>query len=323
MPAPYDFMSFIDDSEGPDSNFLDLYNRFSNQPDLSPPSYLDPNDPDIKKYQELASSPTGSEELLADYTGRRPSLEDYHPSFGRKMASFLFGTLSGDPRNASKFLYQPYTRDLEEWKSEGTNLATRARLKDAERARELSALKYGIQTKGAAARAEAVDEYRKDQEARRMAAAVQAEKEKKDKAERDAEQTKIMNEARDRQFHLSEQIHRDLQAQRGESNTRLEEEKKARDKKEAEDAAKLTNINKQLAAFASQHGIDTSDRSALDMARMVAFKRAKDNPAFADLLEEVDDGYRFVEPKYGTDRIRILKNYINSLTAKYLQGRFE
>jgi predicted Zn-dependent protease len=112
-----------------------------------------------------------------------------------------------------------------------------------------------------------------------------------------------------------------------ERETRLEEERKNREKMQADRASDLGQVNKKLFDFASQQGIDHSQYgSALEVAQALAFKRAKANKAFSDLINEDPENdvpYSIITPKYGTDRVRILNDYLKALTAKYLRGEFQ
>lgn len=311
--------------EDPQSRFLNLFNRFSEQsPQIG--EYLDPNDPDLLKYQELASSPTGSENLISEYIGARPTREQYSPSIGRRMAAFLIGTLSGTgARGAQGFVDQPYNYAEEEWTNEGRNIASRARLIDAERNRELQALKFTLGTKERGLRAKSVDEFKREQEARRLADNVAREEERARQAEALAESRKFNQNMSKLIFNQRKEMDEIRKQNILDDNARAN----AANKRAAEEAAYRANdlerINKDLAAHASQAGIDTSEMNALEIATELAHKRTKAHPAFGDLLEETDNGWKIISSveRGGEPRIRIMKNYMNSLIQKYLRGEFK
>lgn len=327
MGSPY----FDLEPEDPNSRFLNLFNRFEDQyPDIG--QYIKPDDPELLEYQRLAGMPSGSDELISSYVEGRPTREDYSPSTGRRIAAFLLGTLSGrGAEGAREIVEQPYSQALEDWKLEGTGLTSRARMADVERNRQLQALKFGLTTKASQGRARSVDERSRLQEARRIAGEVEKEEERKLRAEENQNQRDIINSMSREVFEQRKSMDEWRKAEALRDNTRMEEAAKERSERLAAEAASFDAINKKLSSYASQQGIQTSimdergrktEMTARDIADEIAYKKAKANPAFADLLEETDEGWKFAEPKYGKDRIRILKNYLNSLSSKYLRGEF-
>ncbi len=328
MGGYYNPLTLFD--EDSNSRFLDLYNRF--QPQMQDfGTYLEPDDPDLKRYQELASSPTGSEGLIADYVSSRPTREQFDPSFGRKMVAFLVGTLGKSGyRGAREVIDRPYNEAEEEWTNKGKNIASRARLMDTERNRQLQALKFGLGTKERTLRAQAVDESKKEMEARRVASEIAREEERKHNQEAlEKEREKDDNLAREI-FDNRKQMQEFMKQNTILDNTRADEANKRAAEAAAYRAADLDRINKDLSAFASQQGIDTTDKTALAVAKELAYKKAKAHPAFGDLLipdNTVEGGFITNIPKNQTPqtivRQEILKRYLETLTKKYLRGEFK
>lgn len=319
MGSPYSF-------PGVDSPFLNLYNQFAQNTSFGG-DYLNPEDPDFQKYLELSTKPTGSENLIRDYVDRRPSYEEYNPSFGRKMAAFLLGTLSGKGyEGAQKHLFAPLERDIEDWEREGTGITARARLLDAERQRELTAAKYGLQAKGQAARAKAADEYKTATESRRLADEVAKEEERKtERAFREGIAGEL-SEARKSRLDLSEQIHQDRLAENARRATEREEALKREEELRAAKEQSFDAMNKRLSAFASQRGIQTKlgpgkEMTAYDIANYAATEDAFNHPAFKDLLTKTNKGYR-INPRADKRRLEALGVYINNIKQKYLRGEF-
>ena len=261
-----------------DSDFMSFYHMFSQDPSLNfGGSYLDPNDPELQEYQKLAASPTGSEDLIRDYVGRRPSFEDYHPGTGRKLAAFLLGTLSGGGYNAAqKHLYAPLEQNIEDWEREGTGITSRARLLDAERQRELVAKRFGLQQKANIGKAEANDRYRKELEARRRADLLAKEKDRE-------EQQDVVNQARQEAMEFRKEIHEDRQS---DIAFRRTERERIRKQKEEEKANKVSNLKNDLEMTALRRGIDTTDVGGeFDLASYLAYHDAMSHPAFKNYLE--------------------------------------
>lgn len=321
----FSFPTFDLDTGDPDSRFLDLFNQFSSQ-SQNMGQYLQPDDPDLQRYQELAGAPSRSDALISEYLESLPSREEYKPSLGRKIAATFLGALSGDPTKAYAMAQRhtelPYERALEQWKLEGTGLTSRARMADAERNRELQALKFGLTTKAGAKKSEAMEGFRRQQEARRVAQEVQDEEAREAGIEERRQRQEEIDSFRKEQFEQRKSMDEWRKAEAARDNQRAVDAAKTRSEVQAEKAATLDAINKRLSSHASQMGIDASDMTALDVAKSLAFKKAKAHPAFGDLIEEVDGEFTLKPPKYGADRIRILENYINSLAQKYLKGEF-
>lgn len=309
----------------PDSRFLDLYNRFSNQYD-APGSFLQPDDPDLKAYQELSTQPTGAEDLIRNYMESMPTHEDYQPSTGRKMAAIFMGALSGNPlaayRTAHDYVDDPYNEALQEWKNEGSKITSQANLINADRSRQLQSMKYGLQTKDRTMRAQAAQGMRANAESRRLAAEV-ADEEKAEQARQDRlEQNKFNNEMRTNMFNLSKQIHDDLEFQRLIDNTRRDEERAGKMEAAAEKDQDLAAINKRLNAVASQAGIDVTtlpNQSARAVAGLLAARRTRDKfKFFADRIDENGAINKDVNPKLAA----LLEKYLKQQQEKYLRGEF-
>lgn len=309
--------------EDPNSRFLDLYNRFSNQyPDIG--NFLQPDDPDVLAYQKLSGEPTGSEELISSYMESMPEREQYKPSFGKKMLATLIGALSGDPSRAYATarheVERPYTEAVQEWKMGGSNIASRARLMDAARQRELQSMKYRLQTKAGAKRSEFQKERTKLQEARRLADQVASEeKAKQDAADRE--------ENRAFQHRMAEAVFESNKAEREWRHNQAalaQTAKEEAEKKKALEANTLERVNKDLAAAASQRGIDTTKMSAQHIAQRMAAQDAKASEAFDDLIDETGN----IIPPESDDpdsmhRRQILMVYLQHQTRKYLHGNFQ
>lgn len=307
--------------DDPNSRFLDLFNRFGNQSQNQEfGQYLKPDDPDLLKYQQLSSSPTGSESLISDYINSRP--ERPNPSFGRKLAATLIGTLSGGGRTSREFLDNPYNQAIEDWKAEGSNIASRARLIDSERSRELSGLKYGLTNKVNQGRAKAQDERFQEQEARRVAGSVAAEEETRRKDEEHKAEVKFRQNMADEIFNAHKENTAYRKQQDLERNTRLKEEETRKSEERAAKASDLGLQNKKLSNYASTQGVDTSKLTALDTAKELALRKAKAHPAFGDLIKE-EDGEFSVDPSImATPRGQSLKIYLSNLTQKMLRGEY-
>jgi hypothetical protein len=332
MSSNFSFPGLNLDDNDPNSRFLDLYNRFSSQyPDIG--NFLKPDDPDLQEYQRLSGEPTGSEDLIKNYVESMPTREQYNPSFRDKLIATALGALAGNPTAASavvkKRLDEPYSEAVDEWKMEGSNVGTRARLIDAERQRKLQAIKYGLQTKAGTAKSEASQETRKLQEARRIADQVASEeKATKDASDRESERT-FRRDMTNRTFALQKDMDEWRKREAVLDNTRADKALHDREAAKAERATDLEQINKDLFAHASQQGVDHTNMTALDVAKILAFKKAKANPAFGDLLEEINGNYaikkpdKFMDPSGGQARRDILIKYMDRLTQKYLRGEFQ
>jgi hypothetical protein len=319
------------------SSMYNLYNQFGGQnpAQLMQGDYYNPESSSVKAYEELASTPPESEKLLADYAASKPTEEGNRAGFGRKLAAALIGAASsfgpGGPglanANMRTVLDAKYNTAMDKWKGEGTNISTRARLADADRSRKLGAFKFGIQNEVNAGRQKTSDEYKRSQEARRLADEIATEKAlgesrkfNQNMSENLFEQRKSMDDWR-KQEALTD-------------NTRADNENKLRHELQAAKSQSYDQINKDINAFASQQGIDTSEYgSAQAVAYELAAKKAKAHPAFGDLMQELTDEneitenggnkWKILTPEYGADRVRILNNYIKSLMTKYLRGEFK
>lgn len=320
MASPY--FDFGEDLES--NRFLDLYSRFAGGNNLDFGQYLDPKDPDVLKYQQLSASPTGSEELISEYVGRRPTYEDYSPGLGRKMAAFLLGTFSGSPGNAynlaQKHLYAPYERAYTDWKGEGTGISSRARLMDAERQRELTAAKFGLQQKASTLKAKSSDEARRLAESRRLANEVQQEEQWKENQRRMEENEIYRRNMAEEVFGLRKQIFDEGKRRDAERNTQRETDRKEKDREQAEKTWSLDAINKRLSAFASQHGIDSSDYTAQEIANLLAQKKASEHPLFKEFMTKQGDEYIFSSPN--PYRQQDYEKFMKQLVAMYLRGEF-
>jgi hypothetical protein len=143
----FDF-SGLDDTGG--QNYINAMRQFyQNVPRQEP--IFDLNDPEVKKYQQLAGAAPPSEKIYNDYINAKPKEEDYAPSIGRRLAGFLLGTLSGigghpdlAAANTEKIVKGPYNQELEDWKAQGLNLPARAKAEDEAQNRAVLAQKFGI-----------------------------------------------------------------------------------------------------------------------------------------------------------------------------------
>lgn len=318
---PDDFSLYDED---PNSRFLDLYNRFSSQyPDIG--QYLQPNDPDILKYQELASSPSGSEDIVNKYFENMPTREEYAPSLGRKLLATLAGTLAGPSRafsTARGEVERPYYEAVNEWKMEGPGVTARARIEDTERARELKALEFGLRTKAGTKKSEATEEMRKNAEARRLASEVESgearEQARQDRLQRQQE----IDTMRQTLFQHQKDMDEWRMAEAARDNTARDEARKKLNEDKAAKAESLGALNKRLSDYASQQGVDTSDLTALDTAKELALRRAKAQKAFGDLIEQDPTTGKWTFTEENTPRAESLKIYLNNITQRLLRGEF-
>lgn len=309
--------------EDPDSQFLNLFNRFSGQyPDIG--QFLKPDDPDLLAYQRRSTEPTGSSELINQYISRMPTHEQYEPSLGDKLKATLVGMFAGGGpegayRRASEYVEEPYKEALGEWKTEGSNIATRAHLMDTERQRELAAMKLGLTTKAGAARSEASSKLREMAEARRIAAQVAAEREHNEREADRLKQEGFMNAFRTEEANRQKEMDAWRKQQDIERNTDRDEARIAREKALADKGATLEKTNSHIKAYAQQHGIDTTAQgiTTLDIAKLLAFQRAQSYSFFKPVMgnnEVLDDK----DPVRG----KLLRQYIDSQVQKILRGEF-
>ncbi len=153
MPSPYGFNDYGSGNE----DILSLFNRYNRE--VQPydiPSYLDPSDPDVLKLRDLYSQPSGASGLVSSYVESRPDFEEYKPSFGRRLAGTLLGAFSKDPYgSAQSFTQQPYLSAYQEWKDKGNWIDDQSRLLEADKAREVKAVEFGLRQKNLNAQREA------------------------------------------------------------------------------------------------------------------------------------------------------------------------
>ncbi len=323
MGGTYNDLTLFEDD--PDSRFLNLYNRFSSQyPDIG--NFLEQDDPDLLAYQKMASEPTGSEEMIRSYIGRVPTREQYNPSFKQKMMATLIGSLAGDPlgsfATARKEIQRPYSEAVDEWKMEGSNIGARARLMDAERQRQLQAMRFGLQTKTSAARNEYTQKARGMAESRRIAAEIAGEEERKNKELERQMQQDFMNDLRTSNRDITKLSQENLEAQRAFQNSIALENARRADERLAEKKADIDRINKQLEAHASQRGIPskvgTINLTAQDLAKKLAWQDASKYEWFKSIM---GPKFKIIE---GMDKAKEdqLRKYLESRQAKYLRGEF-
>jgi hypothetical protein len=317
--------------EDPESRFLNLFNTFSNQyPNFG--EFIKPDDPELLEYKRLSGEPTGSEALISDYVSNMPRDEEFKPTFGRKMAAFLLGTLSGNPAAASevarRHIRRPYEEAFDEWKSEGSNISARARLMDAERARQLNALKFGLQTKARTGKDEAASNFRAAAEARRIASEVADEERKKADAEARKTQRDLVNELAQARFDLAKQMAEVSKRNTIEDNTRADAEAKRLSEAGAAKTSSFQEKNKELSAYLSTRGIDMEGLglTALDAAKRAAYEDAANYGAFKDILKKnpkMLEGYSVDNSKANQYVLDALKAFLQQRTQKYLSGGFK
>jgi len=311
-----------------DSPLLNLYQQLRQDPTVAiNTNYVDPNSPEYKNYINLTSSPTGSSDLINQYINRKPTREQFDPSFGRRMAAFAVGMLSGPHAGyemAQNVLNDPYNKAVKDWKDEGADISTRARLLDAERQRQITAAKYGLQQEASNARNEALNATRTNRQAEVLAAKEEARKRQEALDNDRAEQQTINNDFRNKFLDLASEREQDAKSRIADANTAREEAAKRR--LEAENSPEA--INKNIAARASQAGMaNTHQYSAQDMAVYMAKKQAMQHPAFQDMMDP--DTLALKNPTNDMDKASfearkpILQKYLNMLVQRYLKGSFD
>lgn len=141
-----------------DTGYQGYFDNYMNQYAPRDQSYFfDMKDPEVQRYQEMSAEAPRSKGFIEDYLSRRPSLEDYNPSFGRKLGAFALGTLSGlkDPglayQNAQRVRMDPYQSQLTDWQAEGQGINARAKALDEAQKNELNAQKFGLVERAKAA----------------------------------------------------------------------------------------------------------------------------------------------------------------------------
>ena len=153
--------------------------------------FFDMNDPEVKRYQDLSSQEPRSKGFIEDYLSRRPSLEDYKPSLGRKLGAFALGALSGlrDPNlaytNAQRVRMDPYVSQLTDWQGEGQGIKERASALDKAQANELGAAKFGLVERAKAAQQARMDASRTLGGATRFSGSVVSGQNAQDRIEND------------------------------------------------------------------------------------------------------------------------------------------
>jgi len=321
MSRTFNPLSLFDNDQ--ESRFLNLFNRFRNQyqaPDASLPE----DDPDVLKYRELSESPTGSESLINDYVSGRPTREQFAPDLKTKIIAFLAGTLSGEGgTGAEKIINRPYERAEEDWRNEGQNIASRARLIDAERQRELAGLKTVIGNKERAFRTKSANEFKAQQEARRIADEIATSEQRDTRFEADEEQRdwkRTLSEDMFNQRKSMDEFRRERDARDYED--RLERRRlEAIEKKDRENA--IGKVNRRLSDYASQQGIDSKGMTAMEVAELLAFKRLAKHKAFGDMIIEDGNDISWNDKAPGfKDRERIARMVIHQQVQKLLRGEF-
>jgi len=141
-----------------DTGYQGYFDNYMNQYAPRDQSYFfDMKDPEVQRYQEMSAEAPRSKGFIEDYLSRRPSLEEYNPSFGRKLGAFALGTLSGlnNPglayQNAQRVRMDPYQSQLTDWQAEGQGINARAKALDDAQKNELNAQKFGLVERAKAA----------------------------------------------------------------------------------------------------------------------------------------------------------------------------
>lgn len=141
-----------------DTGYQSYFDNYMNQYAPRDQNYFfDMKDPEVQRYQEMSAEAPRSKGFIEDYLSRRPSLEDYKPSLGRKLGAFALGALSGlrDPglayQNAQRVRMDPYQSQLTDWQAEGQGIKERALALDKAQLNELNAQKFGLVERAKAA----------------------------------------------------------------------------------------------------------------------------------------------------------------------------
>lgn len=273
--------------------------------DLS--DYWDPTA--SKAYRDLAASSPASEGLIQSYLSKMPTREQYEPGFGRKMAGFLLGTLSGRPDATSKFLDAPYMDALADWKQQGTSVQNEARLADASRSRELGAMKYDLDAQAKGKRQSALDAAAKDRIGIDLAKGDS-------KAEHDAEILNLrkeheqeMQDARKQSLDLRQQLQdlreerlRDQEAKAGKAGSQLG----------SDDLSKFRGMAAEVGVPFTH--ITTREELASDIAK----QRLTQDPAWRDLFNEAGDDF---VPNVDPARKRLFDITLSNTVKRLLGGR--
>ena len=142
----------------PDTGYQGYFDNYMNQYAPQEKDYFfNTGDPEFKRYQELSARPPASKSLIEDYINSKPDEANYKPSFGRKMLSFLGGTLAGtgNPTSAMNFAEKirrdKYLQAEDNWKDQGLQLSARAKALDQAQSNELGAAKLGLVERAKAA----------------------------------------------------------------------------------------------------------------------------------------------------------------------------
>lgn len=141
-----------------DTGYQSYFDNYMNQYAPRDQNYFfDMKDPEVQRYQEMSAEAPRSKGFIEDYLSRRPSLEEYKPSLGRKLGAFALGALSGmrDPglayQNAQRVRMDPYQNQLLDWQAEGQGINARAKSLDEAQKNELNAQKFGLVERAKAA----------------------------------------------------------------------------------------------------------------------------------------------------------------------------
>lgn len=257
------------------------------------------------KYMELAKRQPPSERMYEEYLSRRPSFEKSRPSLGRTIGSTLVAGLyglAGNPeagiRAGSDIAESPFRKLYENWKTEGRDLATRARLADAQQGRELGAEKFKLEM-GQKKRREEVkqtkDFTKQENEMSRIAS----------KSERDAlaEQERLARSrerdtSRKESLEFRKQIHADLQAERGKDKYKTPKEFGP------EDAVKRLKANEEIKRRAHKTAFEEHPNLTIfmddvtdDKGAKIGYKFKTDTPAnirnnILDIVKEFEEKIR-------------------------------
>lgn len=319
MPYPYDGEDYS--SYGPNADIMSMFQRYSR--DINPTdvaSYLDPNDPDVMRLRDLYSQPSGANDLVSSYINEMPTREEYAPSTGRKIASFLLGTLSRGGASASQaFNEAPYMDAYKQWTDEGKFIDDRARLLEADKNREIKATEFALRQKNIQAQREAISKDRaraltgslagaevrniNADEARRL-------QEARDKFSREMGEQRLSNESE--RLRLAREKLEFEQNKPGSPTQLARIDREAREK-----------IKRDLQETASGLGLRyRSSTPPAEIARSIAEYEVRQDPQFSQYIKKIPDpnspgGFRYEVPDDWKD---IVKRRIQARIDSMLKG---
>lgn len=220
-----------------DFSDFDSIDRYERSEDESIPSSSR-----AMSYLQAALESPPSEKMYSEYISRRPHYydEEYRPSIGRRIGAALFGAGAGaigkpelGMSGVEKIIRAPYERAFENWKTQGLDIATRARLADAARNRKLMAFREllrGEEREKTGLRRAELEHERTTNAAERAALTEQRRLAGEERAEGREQR------AESREQRLTEQFNRTQNRLEGEARERTEGKQRALEAKRFNDA---------------------------------------------------------------------------------------